>query len=315
MRKNPIQVKASRQVSKTYIKLMFTMIFWGGTFISGRMLAGQIPPLIAAFLRFAMAAAILLIVLYRRNGRLPAIPGHLRLPIICLGLTGVVSYNVFFFWGLQSVAASRASVIIANNPVFIAMFAALIFKERLGWIESLGVLISVSGAVIAISRGDMAGLVNGGLGWGDLMIFGCVLSWAAFSLIGKIVVAYIPPLTAISYAALVGALLLFFPAVMDGMFGALGEYALLDWGNIAYLGVFGTVLGFVWYYEGIERIGATRAALFINFVPISAIIMAFFLLGEPLTGSLLIGAALVLSGVYLTNNGLPYYHKCTGPQT
>ena len=315
MRKNPIQVKASRQVSKTYIKLMLTMIFWGGTFISGRMVAGQVTPFIAAFLRFAMAAAILLIVLYRRNGRLPAVPGHLLLPIICLGLTGVVSYNVFFFWGLQSVAASRASVIIANNPVFIAMFAALIFRERLGWIKSLGVLISMSGAVIAISRGDMAGLVNGGLGWGDLMIFGCVLSWAAFSLIGKVVVAYIPPLTAIAYAALVGALLLFFPAVMDGMFGALGEYALLDWGNIAYLGVFGTVLGFVWYYEGIERIGATRAALFINFVPINAIIMAFFLLGEPLTGSLLIGTALVLSGVYLTNNGLPYYHKCTGLQT
>ena len=315
MRKNPIQVKASRQVSKTYIKLMLTMIFWGGTFISGRMVAGQVTPFIAAFLRFAMAAAILLIVLYRRNGRLPAVPGHLLLPIICLGLTGVVSYNVFFFWGLQSVAASRASVIIANNPVFIAMFAALIFRERLGWIKSLGVLISMSGAVIAISRGDMAGLVNGGLGWGDLMIFGCVLSWAAFSLIGKIVVAYIPPLTAIAYAALVGALLLFFPAVMDGMFGALGEYALLDWGNIAYLGVFGTVLGFVWYYEGIERIGATRAALFINFVPINAIIMAFFLLDESLTGSLLIGTALVLSGVYLTNNGLPYYHKCTGLQT
>lgn len=315
MRKNPIQVKASRQVFKTYIKLMLTMIFWGGTFISGRMLAGQVTPFIAAFLRFAMAAAILLIVLYRRNGRLPAIPGHLLLPIICLGLTGVFSYNVFFFWGLQSVAASRASVIIANNPVFIAMFAALIFRERLGWIKSLGVLISMSGAVIAISRGDMAGLVNGGLGWGDLMIFGCVLSWAAFSLIGKVVVAYIPPLTAIAYAALVGALLLFFPAVMDGMFGALGEYALLDWGNIAYLGVFGTVLGFVWYYEGIERIGATRAALFINFVPINAIIMAFFLLDESLTGSLLIGTALVLSGVYLTNNGLPYYHKCTGLQT
>jgi drug/metabolite transporter (DMT)-like permease len=273
------------------------------------MLAGQISPFIAAFLRFAMAAAILMIMLYRRNGRLPAIPGHLLLPIICLGLTGVVSYNVFFFWGLQSVAASRASVIIANNPIFIAMFAALIFRERLGWIKSLGVLISMSGAVIAISRGDMAGLVNGGLGWGDLMIFGCVLSWAAFSLIGKIVVAYIPPLTAISYAALVGALLLFFPAVMDGMFGSLGEYALLDWGNIAYLGVFGTVLGFVWYYEGIERIGATRAALFINFVPINAIIMAFFLLGEPLTGSLLIGTALVLSGVYLTNNGFQHLQQ------
>lgn len=296
---------------KIYIKLMLTMIFWGGTFISGRMLAAQIPPFIAAFLRFAMAAAVLLVVLYRRHGRLPTVPRHLLLPIICLSLTGVFSYNVFFFWGLQTVPASRASVIIANNPVFIAVFAALIFRERLGWIKSLGVLISVTGAVIAISRGDMAGLLSGGFGFGDLMIFLCVISWVAFSLIGKAVVARIPPLTAVSYASTVGALLLLIPAVMDGMFGSIGNYTFLDWGNIAFLGIFGTAIGFVWYYEGIEHIGATRAGLFINFVPISAIIMAFFLLGEPITGSLVIGTVLVLSGVYLTNHGLPHLHQLT----
>ncbi|MBC8378156.1 MAG: DMT family transporter [Planctomycetes bacterium] len=297
---------------KTYTKLMLTMIFWGGTFISGRLLAGHVSPFTTAFLRFATAGTILLIVLYRRNGSLPAVPRHLLMPIFCLGLTGVFSYNVLFFSGLQSVAAGRASVIIANNPVFISMFAALIFRERLGWIKAAGVMISVSGAVIAISGGDMAVVVSGGLGWGDLMIFGCVISWVAFSLIGKIVVAHVAPLTAISYAATVGAVLLFFPAVMDGMFGALETLTLFDWCNIAYLGIFGTVLGFVWYYEGIERIGATRAGLFINFVPISAIIMAFFLLDEPITASLLIGTALVLSGVYLTNNGLPHLRKLTG---
>ncbi len=292
-----------------YIKLLLTMIFWGGTFVSGRMLAGQVAPFSAAFLRFAMAATILLMVLYRRNGRLPPVPGSLRVPILFLGITGVFSYNVLFFWGLQSVAASRASVIIANNPVFIALFAALIFRERLGWIKSLGVAVSLSGAVIAISRGDMASLVSGGLCWGDLMIFGCVLNWVAFSLLGKVVVARMPPLTVISYAATVGALLLFFPAVIEGMLSSLGNYAWLDWANIAYLGIFGTAIGFVWYYEGIERIGATRAALFINFVPISGIILADVLLGEPITRSLLIGTTMVLSGVYLANNGLPYLSK------
>ena len=293
---------------KICIKLILTMIFWGGTFISGRMLAGHVPPFIAAFLRFATAATILLIVLYRRNGRLPTVPRRLLLPIICLSLTGVFSYNLFFFWGLQSVTASRASVIIANNPVFIAVFASLIFRERLGLIKSLGVPISVIGAVIAISKGDVAGLLSGGLGWGDLMIFGCVMSWVAFSLIGKAVIDHIPPLTAISYASTLGALLLLFPAIMDGLFGTLGKYTFLDWGNIVFLGIFGTAIGFVWYYEGIEHIGATRAGLFINLVPISAIIMAFLLLGEPIRGSLLIGTVLVLFGVYLTNNGLPHLH-------
>ncbi len=295
-------------MTKIYIKLVLTMIFWGGTFISGRMLAGHVPPSIAAFLRFATAATVLLIVLYRRNGRLPTVPTRLLLPIICLSLTGVFSYNMLFFWGLQSVAAGRASVIIANNPVFIAVFASLIFRERLGLIKSLGVPISVIGAVIAISNGDVAGLLSGGFGRGDLMIFGCVLSWVAFSLIGKAVIDHIPPLTAIFYTSTLGALLLLFPAILDGLFGTLGKYTFLDWGNIAFLGIFGTALGFVWYYEGIEHIGATRAGLFINIVPLSAIIMAFFLLGEPVTFSLLVGTVLVLAGVYLTNNGLPHLH-------
>ena len=63
------------------------------------------------------------------------------------------------------------------------------------------------------------------------------------------------------------------------------------------------MLGFVWYYEGIKRIGAVRAGLFINFVPISAVLLAFLILDEPLTVSLLIGAVLVSSGVYLTTLG------------
>ncbi|MCP3952575.1 MAG: DMT family transporter, partial [Desulfobacterales bacterium] len=76
---------------------------------------------------------------------------------------------------------------------------------------------------------------------------------------------------------------------------------LAEWTSIIYLGLFGTVIGFVWYYEGIRQIGALRAGLFINFVPVSAITLAYLILAEPITLSLLMGAGLVLTGVYLTN--------------
>lgn len=92
-----------------------------------------------------------------------------------------------------------------------------------------------------------------------------------------------------------------FPA-RKGLFDG-RPYSFQAWASIFYLGVFGTVLGFLWYYEGIRRIGPVRAGLFINFVPISAVILSFFILGEPLTLSLLIGAVLVSSGVYLTTLG------------
>jgi drug/metabolite transporter (DMT)-like permease len=294
-------------VAGIYFKLVLTMLFWGGTFIAGRSLAATVHPFAAAFLRFAIAAMVLLFVLYRKNGYFPGVSKRTFLLILCLSLTGVFSYNLFFFWGLKMIDASRASVIIANNPVFIALFASLFFRERLGWVKSFGVPISVAGAVIAISQGDIVGLFSGGLGIGDLMILGCVLSWVSFSLIGKLVIASIPPLVAITYSSTIGALFLLVPAIAANLFQSVGTYRPVDWFWLVFLGAFGTALGFVWYYEGIERIGATRAGLFINLVPISAIIMAFFLLGEPISGSLLIGISLVLSGVYLTNNGIPHF--------
>jgi drug/metabolite transporter (DMT)-like permease len=76
---------------------------------------------------------------------------------------------------------------------------------------------------------------------------------------------------------------------------------MVDWLSICYLGIFGTVVGFVWYYQGVERIGPTKAGLFINFVPIFAILFSFLILKEEITISLAAGAVLVISGVYLTN--------------
>ena len=95
------------------------------------------------------------------------------------------------------------------------------------------------------------------------------------------------------------------PAWQEGILTAWPSYTVVDWGALFYLAFFGTVLGFVWYYQGIQQIGAMKAGVFINFVPISAIIFSFFILHEPLSLSLLIGAAMVLSGVYLTNRETP----------
>lgn len=287
----------------TYLKLLLTAIFWGGTFISGRMLAGSVGPFSAAFFRFLFAGACLYAIVARREGKIPALERQQILPVVLLGLTGVLAYNVLFFNGLKLIAAGRASIIIANNPIVISVLSALFFGETLTPTKVGGILISVSGAVIAISGGDPLALFVGGIGLGDLFIFGCVLSWAAFSLLGKRVMRDLSPLTAVSHSAGVGVLALLIPACMEGMPSAMPGYSPVDWGNLAYLGVFGTALGFVWYYEGIRRIGPSRASLFINFVPISAICLAHLILKEPLTPSLLVGAALVVAGVTL--NHLP----------
>ena len=168
-------------------------------------------------------------------------------------------------------------------------------------IQIVGIILSVMGALTAITRGNLFANLTGYIGMGELFIFGCVASWVAFSLIGKKITAELSPLVSIAYASSVGTLLLLWPAFSEGLLHKIGAYSTMDWLNIIYLGILGTVFGFVWYYEGIKKIGPTRASIFINFVPISAIVIAFFILSESLTPSLFVGTLLVVTGVYLTN--------------
>lgn len=284
-----------------YIKLILTAFFWGGTFIAGKMIAQSVHPLNAAFLRFSIAAICLVGMVRHFEGRLPALNIKQLIAVVFLGLTGVFAYNIFFFSGLRHIEAGRASIIIANNPIVISLLSAVIFKERLNWIKSAGICLSVAGAMVVVSNGAIADLPSYAVGPGELMILGCVASWSAYSIIGKVALKSLSPLVAVAYSATAGALFLSVPAFSTGLFGHIPTYGLREWVSLVYLACFGTVLGFFWYYQGLETIGPMRASVFINFVPVSAILLSFFILKESLSFFLVVGGMMVVTGVYLTN--------------
>ncbi len=291
------------QDAMVYVKLLLTALFWGGTFIAGRLVAPETGTFTASFLRFVVASVFLLWMTYRREGRLP-LPGRpYLLPLFLCGMTGVFLYNLFFFSGLRYMEAGRAALIVATNPVFIALFAALLFRDRLTAIRVLGICLCVTGAVAVISRGNPMSLLGGGAGRGELLIVGCVVSWVSYSLAGKWVMGGLSPMAAVTWSCLIGAAALLPAAVGEGLFRSLPDLSLSVWGALFYLGYFGSALGFTWYYEGIQRIGPSRAGVFINFVPLFAVLFAYFFFREPLDGSLLTGAAFVVTGAYLTNRG------------
>jgi drug/metabolite transporter (DMT)-like permease len=290
------------RMAATYTKLLLMALCWGGTFIAGRVLARSVGPFSGAFLRFAVASLCLSAIVLRHEKALSRPSVKHVLVLLLMGMTGIFSYNVFFLKGLKLIEAGRASIIIACNPIFIALMSAVFFRERLNGLKLTGIVVSVSGAITVIARGDLSALLAGGFGWGEVYIFGCVASWVAYSLLGKAVMSSLSPLLAVTYSSVAGTLCLLPAALMEDLKRA-AAYPLDAWVSIFYLGFFGTVLGFVWYYQGIQRIGPVRAGLFINFVPVFALLLAFLILKEPVTPSLLIGAVLVSSGVYLTTLG------------
>jgi drug/metabolite transporter (DMT)-like permease len=283
-----------------YVKLVLTAVIWGGTFIAGRVVAQNIEPFSAAFYRFAIASVCLLLLIQKIEGGIPRLKWQ-QIPLVTfLGLSGVFAYNTFFFMGLKAITASRAALIIALNPIFISLTSALFFKEKLTYLKLIGVVTSLLGAFLVISRGNIWGLLAGGLGWGEVFIFGCVCSWVTYTLIGKLAMKELSPLAATTYACMIGGAALFLPAWREGLMQDWWQITPLAWLGVLYLGLFGSAIGFTWYYEGLRAVGPAKAGVFINLVPVSAVLLAGLLLNEQLTPTLLLGGTLVLTGVSLT---------------
>lgn len=283
----------------TYVKLVLTAMFWGGTFIAGRLLAG-VGVATASFLRFVVACLFLLMAVQRMEGRLPAIPRGRFWQVLGLGLTGVFLYNVFFLWGMKTVPAGRASLIIAAAPALIAVLSAWLFQEPFHRGRVLGVIFSVSGAMIVLSRGNPL-LILSEVGMGDLAIVACVASWVIYSLLGKQVMGKMTPLDSVLWSCILGCALIFPFALSGGLVADLGRMEVREWLCVVFLGVFGTGLGFLWYFNGIKKLGAFRAGVFLNLEPVCAVLMGWSILGEPLGWSLAAGAACIFLGVWLVN--------------
>jgi drug/metabolite transporter (DMT)-like permease len=287
-----------------YVKLMLVALFWGGTFIAGRIVAQVLPPMTAATARFTLAATLLVLLTLKTEGRLPRLRRSQLLSTLALGLTGIFIYNLCFFAALAHMPAGRTALFVALNPIVTALALAALFGERLGKVKWAGIVMAFCGAGIIITRGDPAGAlrdIGQSLGAGELLMLCAISSWAAYTIIGRFVLKDLSPLVATTYATLWGLALLACGASFEL---PLIHAAMFSWKvllALAYLGVFGTVVGFVWYYEGVKAVGSSRAAVFNNLVPVFGIALASLLLGETILASMLIGGAIAIAGVALTN--------------
>ena len=234
---------------------------------------------------------------------MPRLNHRQALLVICLGFSGVLTYNLFFFLGLRDIAASRAGLIIALNPVAITIGSRIFLREKLSLLKVVGIAISLTGAGLIITKGNLSNLITDGIGRGELFILGCVVSWVIYSLLGKLAMQNLSALTTTTYGIWIGTLSLF-PIAIWSQRNHLPDLNLLTGFNLLYLGIFGTVIAFNWYYEGIKTLGAAKAAIFINLVPVFAVIFGFVFLRESFTPILLIGGSLVILGVSLVNQSV-----------
>lgn len=286
-----------------YVQLALVAMIWGGTFVAGRYLNHELSPLLLATLRFLVAGLALGAMLAFSRRGFVRISRVQALKLFGLGFCGVYAYHLFFFYGLQHINASRASLIVAMNPAMMAIFSYLLFKEKLSATRWLGVVLCLLGTATVLLGGQASVRPAGGALLGDMAILGCVLAWVLFSVCARTTIIEIGPLHTVAYSVLAGAIMLLLTSLAVGAFSemALRQLSITDIAGLGYLGVIGSALAYVWYYDGIKKVGATRAGVFIALNPLTAVIAGTLLLNEPLSGWVFVGGGLILLGIILTN--------------
>ena len=286
----------------TYVKLIAAMAMWGGTWIAGRVIAQELSaPLAVAALRFVLSGLAVGGFMLLSEGRLPVPQSGRDWGLIwALGFFGIFLYGLCFFFGLQRIPAGRGALVVALNPAVIVITAWLIGKERMTPRKAVGSLIALAGCLTVIGNGDPLALFQGTVGLGEWLIVGCVLSWTAYTFIGWQATGRFSPLATTFYASLSGAILLGLAALLQGDIDP-AAWSWRVWSGMGFLAIFGTAIAYTWFTDAVHRLGAGHASIFINLVPVFAVLQAALLLDERLGLAVLAGGALVIAGVWLTS--------------
>jgi drug/metabolite transporter (DMT)-like permease len=299
----------NKKVWLTYGMLIAATATWGSAFIAGKFAVQSFEPATVAFLRFFGAAILLfpLMWIMEKNRKKPTLKDYGL--FIVLGLTGIALYNIFFFLASKHAPVIKSSIFIASNPVLIVLLSGLFLKEKISKNNIVGMVIALTGVTFIITDGHLLSLFQLGFEPIDWVLVGAVISWALYSVVGKVVLKKYSAVESTTYAVAFGTLFLLPFALFETTWYDVQLASFTTWIAIAHMSVFVTVVSFVMYYYGIKEIGAAKASIFINVMPLSAVVMATFFLGETFTWAHGVGAALVLSGVYVGTNSKLFKRK------
>jgi len=288
-----------------YSQLLLTMFLWGLAWPVGRFLATNLPPVSIAVLRYAIVVPVLFGIL--RVKRQP-----LRLErkwisnLVIMGLFSTTLYQIFFLYGVKYAAASDDSLVIGIGPVLIAIMASFVLNERLTKTKALGFISGLAGIGVISLLSPNTNVLNRPLGIS--LVFGGATAYAIYTVTLRRFVAANradntlsapSSLTILAWISLFGWLFLIPLSLLEAPWTY--TWSPVSWLGILYLALLSTVVGYFFYVEGVSKIGAGRAAIFGNLVPVFGVLTSFLLLNENLSPWHAVSFLLILTGVILVN--------------
>lgn len=291
-------VVRARQHLWPYLLLAFAPLTWGGNLVVGRALAGAVDATTLNVVRWGGAAIVLALLcgpaFWRHRG---ALWRHRRL-VTALGLSGIGGFHLLQYTALANTTVVNVALITAMTPLYVALIAWALSGDRLDRRQWVGVVLSIVGAVVIVSRGDATTLLRLDLRYGDLVQFAALTMWALYTVLLRWRPTDVPPLPFLLATLLPGL------ALSVASYG-LREFHLELSGDVAlglgYLVLFPSALAYLAWGAGVKALGPQAGGAFSNLVPVYGALLAVLLLGEPLRPYHLGAAVLVALGIWLVS--------------
>ena len=275
------------------------MLGWAGNTVAGRMSTGEISPMVVVFLRWFIISIFLILFLNKKLIlSFKLISG--KLVWLCLmGSLGLTGFNALFYIAAQNTTAINLGIIQGIMPAIILVGSVIMFKEAVNFTKVTGLIIAFFGVLVVVSQGDYERVILLSFNYGDFVMLCACFFYSGFTL-GLKNKPVIDPIVLMTYFSL-SALIFSIPLLIIEYYLGLIQVPATStaWLTILYIAFVPSFLAQIFFIRGVELVGASKAGLFINFLPIFAAILGVLLLGERLFVYHLISLFIVLLGVYL----------------
>ena len=283
-----------------------TSVLFSGSYIAGKYTTVDLGPLTTTLLRYSVALIFLCGLLGHYKCRSLELRRRDIVPVVLLGLTGIVGYHYFFFLSLRYTDVANTAIINAMSPVLTGFAAAVVIGERLSARNYLGVAIALLGVLVLLSRGDIEAFTKLSFNKGDVLMLLSVVSWMIYALMIKTMVDRYSGFTLTFYSTLAGVLILLVLAPGESALDQIGRMSIESLVSVLYMGVCASGLGYLLYNLSIREIGPTRTSSFVySVIPPIVAVLAWIFFREAITPIMVASVALILLGLRLMLSGGP----------
>jgi len=287
------------------VVLVLANIVYATSYVATRLTLDDIPPSALALTRLVIGALILVpLAVALRKSDAPAFSRADRGRIFWMGALGFAGAFALSHWGLARSTATNGALLITVEPITMLLLAPVLLGERLTFREKVGAGLALLGAAVVIANGIPGVSQTLVPHWrGDLLLILAGVAYASYSLIGREILARHSSVSVTAGSIVWGAVTMLPLAVLERAAGAAPRLTPLAIVGTLYLAVVITALGYLAWNYALERVPASRAAIFLNLQPLGGALLGVGVLGEPLTPYIVAGGALILAGLTLTVKG------------